>query len=326
MGLMRLTVLLTFITLGSCQMPGMPGMGGGKKDDKVPAVKEDLKYIRCGVCDEIAKTLHREVKKMREDMPRQKKLMEVDIIEKIEKICDPDTKSGTWIKQLDMLEDGRKIKLVHHEKQSKCGSECRTIARACEEIIGDVDTDVGEVLYKGEVNRAKLREILCTDLTDACESASPKVPKSRKAGPEFVEMSDEEISMADMMANMKDIPGMPGMSMYNRDDLAGMMEGYGGGEGGYGGYGEDGGYGGGYGDYDDADEGAEDADRATQPGQSAGFGMTEKVFEAVDTATEAVSEGIVKAATVVGETVGKISSMASGMFSGKEERKGGQEL
>lgn len=30
----------------------------------------------------------------------------------------------------------------------ECHSECRTIARACEEIVGDHDTDIAEELYK----------------------------------------------------------------------------------------------------------------------------------------------------------------------------------
>lgn len=312
----RALALACLCGAASAMMPGM-GMGGGKDEKKFPAVKADVKYIRCGVCEEMAKNMHREIKKMRDELPKtKKKLPEIDIIEKIEKFCDPEATAGEWITHLDMLEDGNKIKMVHHEMPAKCETECRTIARACEETLGDADTDIAEALYKGEMKRAALRDLLCSDLSDACDGAAPKVPKSRKKGPDFVEMDAEAVKMRDMMASMKDIPGMPGMNMYSRDDLQGMMDGYGGG-----GYGDDyggGGYGGDYGG---------DEDMETMPteeaeaGSTTGFDVTNKVFEAVDTATEAVTEGITKAAGAAADIGGKVKDWATGLFKGDEAKK-----
>ena len=65
--------MMTFITMACAQM-GMPGMGGGKKDTKVPAVKSDVKFIRCDVCEEMAKTLRRDVKEMRTAMKKNKQV------------------------------------------------------------------------------------------------------------------------------------------------------------------------------------------------------------------------------------------------------------
>jgi hypothetical protein len=45
----------------------MPGMGAGKT--KAPVMKADLKFIRCATCEELAKTLHRDVKTMRDELP-----------------------------------------------------------------------------------------------------------------------------------------------------------------------------------------------------------------------------------------------------------------
>jgi len=270
----------------------MPGMGGEKT--KAPVMKADLKFIRCATCEELAKTLHRDVKTMRDELPAHiKKLPEIDIIERVENVCDPEKTAGEWITHLDMLEDGDKIKLVYHEAPSKCESECRTIAKACEEVMGDSDTDLAEAMYKGDMQRAKLTNLLCHDLADVCTSKPPKVPKTRKPGPAFVEMDEEEIRMQQMMASMKDMPGMPGMNMYSRDDLAGMMDGA---------YDADdeedyGAYGGAYGGGDD--EGAE------PPEPGLGAAGVKLITEGLD----AVGNAISAAAT-------KLVGLASDLLSG----------
>lgn len=39
-------------------------------------------------------------------------LEEADIIERLEKMCDPDTDQGDWISQFDLVEQGDTLKLV----------------------------------------------------------------------------------------------------------------------------------------------------------------------------------------------------------------------
>uniref|UniRef100_A0A7S0R519 Saposin B-type domain-containing protein n=1 Tax=Pyramimonas obovata TaxID=1411642 RepID=A0A7S0R519_9CHLO len=297
----------------------MPGMGGGKKKDKAPAVKSDIKYIKCSVCEEIVKFLHREVKKMRDELPKNKKLAEFDILEMTEKVCDPEKEEGEWITFLDMVEDGDKIKLVTRERPGKCKKECRTIARACEEIMDSADTELGELLFKGEMQRAKLSNELCRELSNACSKPAPKVKKDRKPIEEFEEMSEKDVEMDKLMKSMSGMPGMPGMEMYSRDDLAGMMDGYGGMDG-YGDYDGDeddaaGGMGG-YGDYDEAFDGMADGEPAAS--------VQEKIFEGIDTAAEVVTSGISKAV----EGAAKVGEMVTGLFQGKKdgEAEGSAEL
>jgi hypothetical protein len=43
--------------------------------------------------------------------------------------------------------------------------------------MGDSDTDLAEAMYKGDMQRAKLTNLLCHDLADVCTSKPPKVPK-----------------------------------------------------------------------------------------------------------------------------------------------------
>lgn len=288
----------------------MPGMGG--KKEKSPAVKSDIKYIKCQVCEEITKNLHREVKKMRDDLPPKKKLAEFDVIEKVEKMCDPETTAGEWITYLDMAERDDRVKLETHEKPSKCKSECRTIAKACEQIMDDHDTDLAEVVWKGDIQRAKLNELLCRELSGVCDKKDPKVKKGRKAIEDFEEMSDQEIEMEKLMKSMKDIPGMPGMSMHSREDMMEQMaNGYGGD---YGGYGDD------YGDYAGGDMGMGDIEGMGDGyGQDYGEDLSASEgaeVEGVAKAQKVVTEGLDVVKDAVSSSVESLKDLASGAFSG----------
>jgi len=46
------------------------------------------------------------------------------------------------------VEKGGRLELVEQEQPGVCGSECKTIAKAAEEVLGDRDTDLGELLWK----------------------------------------------------------------------------------------------------------------------------------------------------------------------------------
>jgi hypothetical protein len=59
---------------GAAQMPGMD------KKPKAPVMKTDLKYILCATCEELAKTLHRDVKTMREELPAHIKKVRVVVV------------------------------------------------------------------------------------------------------------------------------------------------------------------------------------------------------------------------------------------------------
>lgn len=58
------TIWTMMLATAAAQIPGM----GGEKT-KAPVMKEDLKFIRCATCEELAKTLHRDIKTMRDELP-----------------------------------------------------------------------------------------------------------------------------------------------------------------------------------------------------------------------------------------------------------------
>eukprot|EP00245_Coleochaete_scutata_P010965 TRINITY_DN3967_c0_g1_i1.p1 TRINITY_DN3967_c0_g1~~TRINITY_DN3967_c0_g1_i1.p1 ORF type:complete len:349 (+),score=115.37 TRINITY_DN3967_c0_g1_i1:107-1153(+) len=215
MKMMRKGCLCTFLSVLAIATYLRPVEGKPKKDAAV--WKQDIKYIQCGVCEEIVKQLTRQVKKKREEIAP-KKLSELEIIEIAEKICDLKRENGEWIQYLDMVEDGNKIKLVEQPGMGECNSECKTIQRTCELVMGEHDTDVAELLYGGG-ERSALQKLLCRDLSKSCSGKILLVPKDRKPGEEFVPKPEKEVDVDRMMKSMADMPGAPGMKAYSRDEL-----------------------------------------------------------------------------------------------------------
>lgn len=245
MGMLGMAIL---VVVASAMM-GMP------EQKKAKAVKSDVQYIRCGVCEEMTRNIYRSVKAMREELKPGKKvretipashsdslatrgenpmlterwtcwtkLAESEILETIETVCDPEKEQGEWITMIDLVETGDKLKLERQDWPGKCGTECRTIARACEEILGDHDTDLAEMLFNENYQRAQLNNFLCYEESNACVVKAPPLPKDREPGPKFEEMTEQDLKMQKMMREMGNIPGMPGMQMFSRDQLQEQME------------------------------------------------------------------------------------------------------
>jgi hypothetical protein len=54
---------------------------------------------------------------------------------------------GRWIAKLDLVEQGSKLMVQEMGQIGNCGSECKTVQRAAEQIMDLHDTDVAEALY-----------------------------------------------------------------------------------------------------------------------------------------------------------------------------------
>ncbi|KAA8534872.1 hypothetical protein F0562_029912 [Nyssa sinensis] len=81
--------------------------------------------------------------------------------------------------------------------------ECKTVERVCQEVMGYSDTDVAEYLYKNKPRIDSLVNYLCNDLTKACSTKPPTVPKDRTPGEPFVPMSSKEAEMEKMLRSME---------------------------------------------------------------------------------------------------------------------------
>mmetsp|Transcript_9393 Transcript_9393/g.28231 ORF Transcript_9393/g.28231 Transcript_9393/m.28231 type:complete len:321 (-) Transcript_9393:1411-2373(-) len=187
------------------------------------AVRSDIPYIRCGVCEALAKNAHRQIKTLRDEHTGPGRLSEIEILEKVEKMTDPVAKEGEWITKIDLAEKGSQLTLEEHQQPGECGSECKTVAKAAQQVLGDLDTDLGELLWKGESGRLAITNWLCKEATDACTKKAPPLPGSRKPGPAFKEIDEQELNMQRMMKSMEG-SGMKG-SVYSRDEAMKMASG-----------------------------------------------------------------------------------------------------
>jgi hypothetical protein len=129
------------------------------KDLEKEPVKEDLPHISCSVCNRAATEIFQQTSELREAAPY-KKLDEIDIVELFEKICNPEIKEGLWIRKIDIVEtsSGKTSYLTLTEPggSSKCGRECRTIAKSCHDLFEE-DVDVHELsalLWKNKIETA----------------------------------------------------------------------------------------------------------------------------------------------------------------------------
>ncbi|KAI9119030.1 hypothetical protein K1719_009705 [Acacia pycnantha] len=185
------------------------------------ARREDIPYIKCQVCEKLAKQLYHQVQKKQAEIAP-KKISEYQIIEIAENVCNLKKAEGDWILQIDIEENEDRLELVEQDSEGQCNSECKTIEQACQEVIGYSDTDVAEYLYKSKPDIDSLLKYFCKDLTEACSTKPPPVPKDRAPGEPFVPKSAKEAEMDRLLKSMEGMPGAPGMKMYSREDLMNM--------------------------------------------------------------------------------------------------------
>lgn len=182
------------------------------------ARKEDIPYIKCQVCEKLASQLHQQVQKKQAQISP-KKISEYQIIEIAENVCNLKKEEADWILRIDVVEKGDKLELIEQDVEGNCNSECKTIERACQEVIGYSDTDVAEYIYTSQPDVDSLLNYLCKDLTKACSKKPPPVPKDRVPGEAFVAKPAKEAEMEKILKSMEGMPGAPGMKMYSREEL-----------------------------------------------------------------------------------------------------------
>ena len=123
-----------------------------------------------------------------------------------------------------------------------------TIKRSCADLLDeDIDRDeVSALLYKGKMSGEDFVKRACQDMSSRCPIKNTKAiqnaSKNRVDYP-FNEISEKDLEMEKLMAQMKASGLGGGMNMYSREDIEDMDP-------------EDmmgsmGGYGGGYDDYSD---------------------------------------------------------------------------
>ncbi|KQK19844.1 uncharacterized protein LOC100845828 [Brachypodium distachyon] len=191
----------------------------GPKKPATAARREDVPYIRCQVCERIAREISAQVARKQQALSPSKKVPEIEIIEIAENVCNLKKQEADWMLRIDIVEKGDRLELVDQDEEGHCNSECKTIERACQEVMGYADTDVAEFVYTNKPSLDQLVKFVCKDITKACAVDPPSVPKDRVPGEPFAAKPSKDAEMEKIMRSMGDIPGAPSMKMYSRDDL-----------------------------------------------------------------------------------------------------------
>lgn len=184
---------------------------------KVHPRKEDIPFIKCQVCEHLAKNVWKQARDLLKSSKPSKKITEFDIIELIEKATTSWRDEGNWITKLDLVESGDKLLLKQMDEDGECGVECKTIERAAEAIMGEHDTDLAEALFTGKLNRAQLTNWLCHELSGACKRKPKPLPKGREPGEPFKVREPDAQNVDKMLGEMND-KGLKG-SMYSRAEI-----------------------------------------------------------------------------------------------------------
>ena len=113
-------LLVLLLMLGTaCAMQS----GFGNKKEVIPSIKPDIKFIRCQVCELVAKEAHAGVAQHRAELPHWKKVTEEDIMTYLETLCDPKLEEGTWIIKQDIQEDGEVLRVVDMGTVRSCPAD-----------------------------------------------------------------------------------------------------------------------------------------------------------------------------------------------------------
>lgn len=198
-------------------------IGDCVKKPEASARKEDIPYIKCQVCEKLASEIFSHVKN-KQDHVSPKKITEYEIIEIVENVCNLKKEEADWILKIDIVEKGDKLELVDQDVEGLCNSECKTIEKACQEVVGFSDTDIAEYIYARRPQLDSLVNYLCKDLSKACSKKPAPVPKDRIPGESFVPKPAKEAEMEKLMRSMEGLPGAPGMKMYSREELMNNMQ------------------------------------------------------------------------------------------------------
>eukprot|EP00117_Sycon_ciliatum_P014262 scpid95345/ scgid14596/ len=198
--------------------PDPPGTPKRTKT-KYSAVPEEANYLKCDVCKKSVRVLFQTVAEQQQTRKKKKKMTEEEILELVEGTCKPFSSSGGWILSTDLVQpEEDTLEIVQRDFMSRCKTECETVSRACHDTLGDVDTDVAELLYQGSLTQAQLINKVCYEMTDACKrKRSLTKPHKEEA---FAPMPEKEYDMFKMIEETNYGGGRGGLSLYSREDIA----------------------------------------------------------------------------------------------------------
>ncbi len=226
------TIFVFLLLLGITIVHGAEG----EANPPPSLIRQELEFIRCDVCEELALALFNAV----ETYAQKKsplKVEEFEVIEIMENICKPTNETGYWMRKIDIVEntqkdpktqiDMRYLIFTHPGGVAKCNSECVTIAKSCTDLMdNEVDADdLSVLLYKKRPNSDELKNKLCKSWTNRCKSPKKPLPdKYQRREIHYMMLQEKDLEMEQLVARMSSM-GLKG-NLKDREEMDRMMEEY----------------------------------------------------------------------------------------------------
>ena len=203
-----------------------------EKEPEYSPLKKDLPYIRCSVCQKMATKAYESVQKLvieeaterKQTTPKRKGhrfehdsntgQLQNKIEAVVDRLCDVESEEGKWMSATDIYKDGSVLRL-EYVKPGTCRRECRTMQRACEDVVESVDSEMPTALQAAatagqSVGMAVQR--VCNKLSKVCKKGATPPYKGKRKDEEFWPFTDEDVKM-EMAKKM--MAGMPGLQQVN---------------------------------------------------------------------------------------------------------------
>ncbi|KAL6784335.1 CGL26 [Auxenochlorella protothecoides x Auxenochlorella symbiontica] len=185
----------------------------------------DIKYIRCALCEHLAKHAWRSGRALLKTSTVSKKVDELTLLEHIEKLGTAWRSEGEWLSQLDIVKQGDKLVVMDKGELGVCGVACKTLEAAADDILASHDTDIAEALYTAGINRQAFTTKLCVAQSRACAAPPPPLPAGWSPYPAWERKAADGQDLDRVMGEMSD-QGLRG-KMYSREELTQQLEGLG---------------------------------------------------------------------------------------------------
>eukprot|EP00808_Paulinella_micropora_P000169 g60138.t1 len=150
--------------------------------DAAGMVKQHVKHVLCPVCETAAGKLWDKAQTISAEKSIAER--EEQIVEYSETLCEPKEPNGKWLASADVVLDAEsgKVSLVMQVSPGWCGSECLTMARACEDLSDHFNDWTDSLLSDKALTRVKYANTMCRTVSGACKGLKKQREAAKLAG------------------------------------------------------------------------------------------------------------------------------------------------
>mmetsp|Transcript_57299 Transcript_57299/g.100358 ORF Transcript_57299/g.100358 Transcript_57299/m.100358 type:complete len:220 (+) Transcript_57299:82-741(+) len=170
--------------------------------------KDAQAHIECYVCNLM-------VHEANEHKKNNKLIVEDDVADMIDGLCQTKRKEGRWVTSIDIeMDKDKTLKIVKQADVGHCRKECGIARSACETALEDQEDDLKTMLLEDKAV-PKMQKALCKSI---CK------PKAKGKLPKLVGWEDEEFKAKHASIVQQEDMMPPGMQTYNANDILSMTD------------------------------------------------------------------------------------------------------